>query len=88
MGIPRLTNRCLPYSIDTIIGCSDPDCGLHKARSSLVIDGPGLAYHLYYRLLSNKPITLNAIDAQPSYEEVGRAAVLYLRELQNHNISV
>ena len=82
MGIPRLTGLLQPYSISTSLGCSNRECPLHPRSSSpLIIDGPGLAYAMYYRLLACKPIHLNALDAQPSYEEIGNATVRFLEQL-------
>lgn len=82
MGIPRLTSYLQPYFTSTVLGCSNHDCSLHKKRSTgLIIDGPGLIYAIYYRLLAWKPASLNALDAQPSYREIGNATVQFLEQL-------
>lgn len=83
MGIPRLTSHVQPYLTPTILGCSDHDCPLHNPHSRpLVIDGPALVYAVYYRLLACKPERLNALDAQPSYREIGDAVVRFLEEVE------
>lgn len=82
MGIPRLTSYLQPYFTSTVLGCSNHDCSLHKERSiGLIIDGPGLIYAVYYRLLAWKPASLNALDAQPSYREIGNATVQFLEQV-------
>lgn len=90
MGIPRLTSHIQPYLIPTVLGCSTPDCKNHpnfqKAPEKLIIDGPGLAYYLYYRLLAHKPYSLDGLDAVPSYDELGRAILIFLDELQDHHV--
>lgn len=90
MGIPRLTTHIQPYLIPTVLGCSIPDCETPShpqgAQQKLIIDGPGLAYYLYYRLLAHKPDSLNGLDALPSYNELGRATLIFLDELQNRHV--
>lgn len=82
MGIPRLTSYLQPYFTSTVLGCSNHNCSLHKDRSNgLIIDGPSLIYAVYYRLLACKPASLNALDAQPSYREIGNATVQFLEQL-------
>ena len=91
MGIPRLISHLQPYAITTIIGCKQPDCPQHQRRSSernITIDGPGLAYHVYYRLLAYKPTLLNAYDAAPSYAATGTAVLGFLDELQFYGFTM
>ena len=90
MGIPRLASHLSPFATEKTLGCSIANCTKHRASRQciVVIDGPGLAYHVYHRLLAHQSSTLNALEAQPSYEELGKAAVLYLDELSRHKIEM
>ncbi|MCJ1472540.1 hypothetical protein MMC13_001189 [Lambiella insularis] len=89
MGIPRLTSLLQPYFLETVIGCSNKDCQSHTHRSRpFVIDGPGLAYVVYYRLLASKPIYVNAVDAQPSYHEIGQAILIFLQNLTHCGLTM
>lgn len=77
MGIPRLIAYLEPYATPAeLSGCK------------VIIDGPGLAYHIYYRLLASKSRADNAIYGAPSYAELGESAVFFLDELQTCNIIV
>ena len=53
-----------------------------------IVDGPSLAYHIYYRLLAHKPRTLNVFDATPSYEQIGEGFLAFLEELQAHGARI
>ena len=53
----------------------------------VIVDGPGLAYHIYYRLLARDSIS-TAIDAVPTYHEIGLAFRAFLDALQDRNIIV
>lgn len=77
MGIPRLITYLEPYATPAELnGCK------------VIIDGPGLAYHIYYRLLASKSRTDNAIYGAPSYRQLGESAVHLLDELQKRNVTV
>lgn len=89
MGIPRLTSHLQPYATSTILGCNIPDCSHHRQNQKerkIFIDGPGLAYHVYYRVLSHRPTVLNAYDAAPSYAEIGQATIALLGELDLYGL--
>ena len=90
MGIPRLTSHIQPYLIPTALGCNTPGCDEHvnpqKEPKKLIIDGPGLAYHLYYRLLAHRPYSSNTLDSVPSYDDLGKAALIFLDELQSCHV--
>ncbi len=92
MGIPRLTSHIQPYLIPTVLGCSTSNSKSHpnsqNGPEKLIIDGPGLAYYLYYRLLAHKPDSLNSLDAVPSYDELGKATLIFLDELQAHHVTM
>ncbi|MCJ1288229.1 hypothetical protein MMC26_007584 [Xylographa opegraphella] len=89
MGIPRLRGLLEPYFQTLTLGCSNQECTDHKlSPKPVVIDGPGLAYVIYYRLLAWKPIHLNAIDAQPTYEEISCAVLIFLQALTNCGLKI
>lgn len=73
MGIPRLIRRLEPYA--TTIN-------LNENVKNLIIDGPGLVYHIYYRLLKTKDPSLNAIDATPSYSELLAGIIVFLLQIE------
>lgn len=90
MGIPNLTRSLLPYSTPIHIS-PDPPSDTEteiKTLPALVIDGPGLIYHIYNRLLSLKPPSLNAIDAQPSGWEVSCGVVRFLAAVVGRGVVV
>jgi hypothetical protein len=87
MGIPRLTSHLYPFLEHQSLGCSNPQCSLHTSSRKLIIDGPALAHHLYHTLLQCSS-GLNALDAQPSYAELGQAVVEFLDELQECGLKV
>lgn len=84
MGIPSLTAKLQPYGASAQLGT------YHRTKSQetskVIIDGPSLAYHIYDRLLACKPASLNAWDAIPSYEELGRGTLVFLDALRDHNV--
>ena len=92
MGIHRLTSHVQPFLVPTVLGCSTSDCKRHLSpqneSTKLIIDGPGLAYYLYYRLLAHKYPQLNGLDGIPSYDELGRAMIIFLEELQRHHVKM
>ncbi|KAL8731904.1 MAG: hypothetical protein Q9181_004140 [Wetmoreana brouardii] len=92
MGIPRLAGHLRPYSINLTLGQkshSDNTSSDNRSpcSSSIVIDGPGLAYHIYYRLLSNRSGPVSTFAAAPSYQEIGIGVTAYLAELEAHQLS-
>ena len=91
MGIRRLTSCLEPYSVPGLLGCRDLPCPTHSPQihsNCVIIDGPGLAYHVFYRILAHKPESWNALDAMPTYKEVGELTILWLRELRMHGVWV
>lgn len=89
MGIPRLSGHIRPYGVPTILSCSKPDCRLHAQNTKIVIDGPGLAHYIHFRLLEYKSSLLKfdgdvpSIDIIPSYHELGHATLAFLDELSS-----
>lgn len=86
MGIPHLTRYLLPLSEPVYLGDSSPP-GTKRIKS-VVIDGPSLVYHVYFRLLSWTDAHFNALDAQPTCEEVSIGVMIYLFQLRNLNIEM
>lgn len=87
MGIPRLTSYLSPYAKPTILGCQKKDCPMHSfsidcSRSRVILDGPAFAYTIYGRLIAGKADYLGPLAAVPSYDEVGKAALAFLGELE------
>ncbi|KAL8672453.1 MAG: hypothetical protein Q9168_003080 [Polycauliona sp. 1 TL-2023] len=86
MGIPHFAAHLEPYSINATLGYKDPRSDPNAADPpKFVIDGPALAYHIYYRL-AHRSHALGAFDALPSYHQIGQAAVAFLSELEAHHI--
>jgi hypothetical protein len=55
---------------------------------SVVIDGPSLVYHVYYRLLAWMSPVHDVLDLQPTCNEVSRAVVTCLLELTRRGIEM
>ena len=71
MGIPHLITFLRPYAeIEPLAG------------REVVIDGPGLCYHIYHKCLGRRGDARNAFEAAPSYEELGDAALEWLDGLR------
>ncbi|KAL8725248.1 MAG: hypothetical protein Q9166_007487 [cf. Caloplaca sp. 2 TL-2023] len=90
MGIPRLAGHLQPFSVSTTIGHKSDhieDSSQIANNTSLIIDGPGLAYHLYYRL-AHRSGTQSVFDAVPSYGEIAQAVLAFLSELEAHNVQM
>lgn len=89
MGIPRLTSHLGPYFETRTVGCTKAGCSSVKDSkfSNIVVDGPSLAYHVYFTLLSRSEAS-SAIDALPSYRAIAGAVTAYLDELCKCNIRV
>lgn len=86
MGIPRLKKLVQPYAKSTVLGCKTPGCEEHPDSNQVIIDGPSLAYHIYYRLLAHKDSDLCPMDAVPSYKDIGTGILIFLDELQRHRV--
>ena len=93
MGVPGLLKRFRRYSDPIVFGCNDPECNectssIGAAKGNAIIDGPGLAYFIYYRLIAHMSPSLGAIDYQPSYHVLGRAVVAFLEELEAYGLTM
>jgi hypothetical protein len=72
MGIPHLITYLRPYAeLKSLAG------------QDVIVDGPGLCYHIYYRRLGWRPEARNPFEAAPSYQELGRATVEWLDGLRH-----
>lgn len=93
MGIPGLSKPLKPYAVSTTVGCKTLLCSEHKPAPSessinIIIDGPSFAYSIYHRLIVQKPEWLTAVEAMPSYEELGQGAVAFLDEMEEYGLKV
>ena len=90
MGIPHLSQYLAPFAVTKVLGCQTSGCEKHRMRpgvpKNLIIDGPGLAYYVYYKVQGYKSPDWNDLDATPTYTEVGDAFLAFLRELENFGL--
>ncbi|KAJ8060732.1 hypothetical protein OCU04_011036 [Sclerotinia nivalis] len=77
MGIPHLITFLRPYA--TLSSLKGKD---------IVIDGPGLAYHIYHICLSTKKSAGNYFEASPSYKELGETVLAWLDGLERSGAAV
>jgi len=82
MGIPHLLNHLRSYASPFVLSSGGRDAN----ESTAIVDGPGLAYHAYYRALSRRTNARNALEAAPSYTELGGIAVEWLQTLEQHGL--
>ncbi|KAJ6153771.1 hypothetical protein N7470_006730 [Penicillium chermesinum] len=80
MGIPFLTKHILPHADRVSFGRESKSSGL-PCMPSVVIDGPSLVYHVYYRLLA-------WLDAPPTCKEVSKGVILCLQQLKDHEVQI
>ncbi|KAL8803353.1 MAG: hypothetical protein Q9182_003241 [Xanthomendoza sp. 2 TL-2023] len=74
MGIPHLAGHLQPYAIHTTLGQKTIHFNIDVDKApeytlNLIIDGPALAYHIYYRL-AHRSGASNPFDAIPSYQQI------------------
>lgn len=89
MGIPRLIGHLQPYAITSALGNESVDSSEDVIQSStslspMIIDGPGLVYHLFHRLFGRNATLLKGHDTIPSYTEIGEAFIAFLDLLEAH----
>lgn len=90
MGVPHLAAKLQPHA-ETIVFTKSEARNANEARdkiSKAVVDGPGLAYHIYHKCLSLRPNARNALEASPSYLELGHAAVAWLNHLEAYGLTM
>ena len=92
MGIPRFVGHLQQYSVNATLGHKSTQSDGNNDRDNayptkIIIDGPGLAYHIYYRLahISN---ALSAFEAIPSYGQIGQAVIAFLSELEAYQVQM
>lgn len=87
MGIPRLTALLHPYAAKTEWKRQNTPSA-QDSGSKLVIDGPALAYFIYYQCLTSKSSATNALEAMPSYARLAEAVVEWLNEIERFGVTV
>ncbi|MCJ1469540.1 hypothetical protein MMC07_008173 [Pseudocyphellaria aurata] len=88
MGVAFLAKQLHAFAEFSPLGCKSEGCKEHPSEKKIVIDGPSLAYHIYNRGLAHSPSSLSAIDAIPSYDRLGKAALAFLDELECHGATI
>ncbi|KAI4132119.1 MAG: hypothetical protein LQ338_000873 [Usnochroma carphineum] len=90
MGISRLASHLQAYSTTSILGYRGIDSSNDgiDTLEIFIIDGPGLAYHIYHRLLAHRSTVLKGLDAISSYTEIGQAFIAYLDLLETHQCHI
>ncbi|KAB8213654.1 XPG domain containing-domain-containing protein [Aspergillus novoparasiticus] len=89
MGIPRLTRHLHPFSEAVLL-----EGRLQKRQDgvghvqSVVIDGPSLVYHVFWRLLSWSDPRTGFPDAQPTCNEVSCGVMIYLLLLTTTGVKI
>lgn len=86
MGIPYLTTHLRPYATSIVFSADTPS--EHPNDAEAIIDGPGLAYHVFSKCLALRPQACNPMEAAPSYEEISKATLIWLDELQRRGMSM
>lgn len=66
--------------------CSSPS--IDRLEKHVVVDGPGLAYHAYYKTLARRCHCRNALDAMPPYEDVIAIALEWLVTIQKYGFTL
>ena len=87
MGIPHLTRHLQPYGEKIVYPKreSKTDAGPSTAA---IIDGPALAYHCFYACLARNTRARNALEAMPSYQTLGDAAVTWLDQVESYGFKM
>ena len=91
MGIPHFASYLHPYSNYTTLGYKNSPCDDNNGdivnSPKFIVDGPALAYHIYYRLAHRSHAT-GASDALPSYHQIGQATIAFFSELEAHHVQM
>ncbi|KAJ5522646.1 hypothetical protein N7513_013219 [Penicillium frequentans] len=88
MGIPSLTKHLSQYTDTVVLSGDSVTLGGPPHIRSVVIDGPSLVYHVYYRLLAWADIAYDALDIQPTCDEVSRGVVSFLLQLKDRGVEI
>lgn len=81
MGVPHL-------AADLLTDAESIEFTKGDNTSKVIVDGPGLAYHIYYKCLPLRPTARNALEASPSYQELGHAAITWLTHLETCGLAM
>lgn len=87
MGIPKLSRDLERYRRTVVVGSSASSSDLDHV-TSLVIDGPGLVYFVYNRLLATKSPVANPLDNQLSYAEICKAVRSLLIAIRDQGVDM
>ncbi|KAG9899600.1 hypothetical protein KCV05_g16514, partial [Aureobasidium melanogenum] len=82
MGIPHLTHSLSPYG-DKVVLPQNP-----TKHENAIIDGPSLAYHVFYVCIARRTSARNALEAAPTYQELGQAAVNWLEQIEQYGLKI
>lgn len=84
MGIRGLTSQIQPYGqpITWHKGSNE------EPSHDVIIDGPSFAYYIHHKCLATKTHARNALEAMPTYPELGEAAVAWLENLETFGLRV
>lgn len=82
MGIPHLTHSLSPYG-DKVVLPQNP-----ANHENAIIDGPSLAYHVFYVCIARRTGARNALEAAPTYQELGQAAVDWLEQIEQFGLKM
>lgn len=88
MGIAHLKQHLQPYASGVWLGTRQAAPAGVKQIASVVIDGPSLVYHVYHSLFSKMEERFNAVDIQPSNDEVSIGTMRFLLLLRDLNVAV
>ncbi|KAL1301783.1 hypothetical protein AAFC00_005979 [Neodothiora populina] len=85
MGIPHLAHHLQPHGTKVLLPrATKPP----EQQTSVIIDGPSLAYHCYHFCLAKHSNAHNSYEALPSYKELGEAAVSWLDQIEQFGLKV
>lgn len=84
MGIPHLITHLRPYA--TVVCCDGS--GQQPPSSRLIVDGPALAYHVYYQHLVQISRGQDALALALSHQFLGLAAIAWLDHLKKCGLTM
>jgi hypothetical protein len=77
MGIPHLITHLRPFATSVTL-----------TGQCVVIDGPGLAYHIYHLCLASQPRLRNPFETIPSPSTLAETVLRWLNELRANNATM
>lgn len=83
MGIRYLTKRLSDYSVRCVLGST-----LAGASSITIIDGPGLAYHIFYTAIKSPTLGGPNASAGVTYASIVKATTSWIAEAQSVGFSL